>query len=252
MLELYHSPISTCSQKVRLCLHEKQIDYVSHVINLHKDEHLQPNYLAINPNGVVPALVHDGRPIIDSSVIMEYLDEIFPEHSLMPSDAISRAHVRAWMRYIEEVPTVAIRYPSFNKVLVKTFDKMGAKDFSKAAARRPLRKHFYQQMSATGFEKSAVENSLERLRQTAERMEASLHNTDYVAAPRLTIADFAVIPTFDRMHDLGLDHIWTDLPRVTDWWAHMQSKPAFSKAYFPGSRLSDIYSWDDETEQPSN
>ena len=68
MLELYHANHSTCSQKVRLCMAEKGLKYKSHLIDLGAKEQLDPEYLKINPNGVVPSLVHDGLIVIDSSV----------------------------------------------------------------------------------------------------------------------------------------------------------------------------------------
>ena len=69
MLALYNNAYSTCSQKVRLCLHEKGLDWEDRQINFRLNEHLAPDYLKINPNGVVPTLVHDGNPVVDSSVI---------------------------------------------------------------------------------------------------------------------------------------------------------------------------------------
>lgn len=99
MIELYHAPTSTCSQKVRMCLFEKDVEWISRPLNLASDEHLTPAYLAINPNGVVPTLVHDDKPIIDSSVICEYLDEIFTLPRLSPSDPVRRAAMRSWMRF---------------------------------------------------------------------------------------------------------------------------------------------------------
>lgn len=243
MLALYHSPISTCSQKVRLCLHEKGLDFESRLVDLGASEHLTPAYLAINPNGVVPTLVHDDVTVLDSSVIMEYLDEAFPDWPLMPSDLGARARVRAWMRYIEEVPTVAIRYPSFNMVLIDIFSDQSPEEFAAAADIRPLRKHFYQQMGQTGFDEKDVANSLERLRQTAERMQAALGATAFIAGPELTIADLAVVPTFDRLSDLGLTDVWKGLDRVEDWWQAIRDRPAFDAAFYPGSRLSEVYTW---------
>jgi len=105
MIELYHSPISTCSQKVRLCLAEKKLEFTHRVIDFSMMEQLSDEYLAINPNGVVPTLVHDGKVIVDSSVICEYIDETWTEPALSPEDAYGRAQMRAWMRYFEEVPT---------------------------------------------------------------------------------------------------------------------------------------------------
>ena len=149
MLELYNFPMSTCSQKVRIVLAEKGLEWKDHRIV--SGEHLKPEYLALNPNGVVPTLVHDGVPIIDSSVICEYLDEICPQNSTTPPDAMGRAKMRAWLRYIEEVPTPAVRYPSFNRVLVHNHNKMSQAEFDKTADKRPLRKHFYRRMGLTGF-----------------------------------------------------------------------------------------------------
>ena len=78
MLELYNTPHSTCSQKVRICLAEKNLEWTDRHVNLATKEHLAPAYLKINPNGVVPTLIHDGAVITDSSVICEYIDEVFP------------------------------------------------------------------------------------------------------------------------------------------------------------------------------
>ena len=85
--ELYNAPQSTCSQKVRMTLAEKGfpergVDWVDHHVDLGKFEQLDPEYLKLNPNGVVPTLVHDGAVLIESSAIVEYLDEVLPEPPL--------------------------------------------------------------------------------------------------------------------------------------------------------------------------
>ncbi len=94
MLELYDAPQSTCSQKVRLTLAEKNLEFVEHKLKLFQNEQLKPEYLKLNPNGVVPTLVDGGAPIIDSSVIMEYLDEEYPKISLTPAGSKDRAKMR--------------------------------------------------------------------------------------------------------------------------------------------------------------
>jgi len=127
MLELYHAPQSTCSQKVRIALAEKNLDWTERRVNLPKNEQLRPEYLKLNPNGVVPTLVHDGKVIIDSSVILEYLDEVFPKPLLSPADPARRAQMRAWMRFLEEVPTAAIGVPSFHMALANRFNELDEK-----------------------------------------------------------------------------------------------------------------------------
>jgi glutathione S-transferase len=130
-LELFHAHASTCSQKVRLCLAEKQVrDWVSRPIDILTGENLSRDYLAVNPNGVVPAFLHDGNPIIESTVMCEYLDEVFPSHPrLVPESAVTRATMRAWLRYIDEVPSMAIRVPSFQKLFLPRFKAMTDAEF---------------------------------------------------------------------------------------------------------------------------
>jgi glutathione S-transferase len=101
MLELYNFAESTCSQKVRLCLAEKCLDFIDHRVDYSIREQLSAAYLKLNPNGVVPTLLHGGEPIIESSVIVEYLDEVFPDPPLSPEGPVGRAKMRAWLRYID-------------------------------------------------------------------------------------------------------------------------------------------------------
>jgi glutathione S-transferase len=108
MLKLFHANHSTCSQKVRVCLAEKGLEWESQIINLATNEHLSPEYLALNPNGVVPTLIHDGAVITDSGVICEYLEDVFPEVPLLPAEPVDRAKARSWIRYFDEVPTAAL------------------------------------------------------------------------------------------------------------------------------------------------
>jgi glutathione S-transferase len=241
MLELYHAHISTCSQKVRLCLAEKQLAWTSHPIEFARGEHLTPAYLALNPNGVVPTLVDDGRPVIDSSVICEYLEEIAPADGtvLMPRDAYGRARVRAWLRYIEEVPTAAIRVPSFNGLFLKGWRQMNDAQRAGYIAATPLRKGHYRRFGTDGFSNDQVHESTERLRQTVERIDGAIvKGSNWIAGAGLSLADLCVLPTIVRMSDIGLDDVWRDLPNMTDWYARIRARPSFEKAFYPGSRVS--------------
>jgi glutathione S-transferase len=90
MLELYHSINSVCTQKVRMALNEKGLEAKEHLMTLGGDQ-FDPAYIKLNPNAVVPTLVHDGYPVVESSVILYYLEEVFPEPPLMPRDPKLRA-----------------------------------------------------------------------------------------------------------------------------------------------------------------
>jgi glutathione S-transferase len=238
MLALHHAATSTCSQKVRLTLAEKGLAFVSKPVNLRANENLTTAYLALNPNGVVPTLVHDGHVICDSSVICEYLDEVFPDPALAPRDAVGRAHLRAWLRFVEEVPTAAIRVPTFQMAL-QPFRGVDPATFrSERADVRPLRKHFYRRMGPDGFAPEEIAASLDELRLTIARMSAALARGPWIMGDAFGLADIVVAPTIDRLDDLGLASLWRDHPRVADWYARLMARPSFAAAFYPGSRIS--------------
>jgi glutathione S-transferase len=102
MLVLYEFGNSVCCQKVRLVLCEKALAWESRQVKLFRSEQYRPDYLELNPKGVVPTLLHDGRPVIESTLICEYLEEIFPEPRLVPEAAYERARMRLWSKAVDE------------------------------------------------------------------------------------------------------------------------------------------------------
>jgi glutathione S-transferase len=244
MLVLYHASHSTCSQKVRLVLHEKGLPFDDVKLDLGKKDQLKPEYLALNPNGVVPTLVDDGVPIIESSVICEYLEEKYPHNPLTPSDLIERARMRAWMHYIEEVAVGAIRVPSFNRAFLYRFDGLDQQRFEDEQMNvRKVRKELFQRMgSPKGFSKAEVDRSLGELSETCRRMnEAIAKKGPWLLGEQFTLADVLVMPSIDRMADLGLSHLWEGrFPHVSAWYERLKAKPSFQATYYPGSRVSDF------------
>jgi glutathione S-transferase len=243
MLTLYNAAHSTCSQKVRICLAEKDLPFEDIRLDLGKaKEHLRPDYLKINPNGVVPTLVDDGAVIVDSSVICEYLEERYPAVRLTPEDLVERARMRAWMRFLEEVPTAAVRVPSFNMGFLPRFAGLDRAQFeAQQADIRPIRKQFYRRMGPGGFPRADVEASLEQLGHTCARMDKALQDGPWLLGAQYTLADIVVTPLIDRMADLGFASLWDGkYPRVADWYARMQARPAFRQTFYPGSRMSEF------------
>jgi glutathione S-transferase len=244
MLMLYHASHSTCSQKVRLVLHEKDLKFDDTKLDLAKKDQLKPEYLAINPNGVVPTLVDDGIPIVESSVICEYLDEKFPEPShLTPEDVVERARMRAWMHYIEEVTVPAIRVPSFNRAFLYRFNGLDHKRWEDEQMNvRKVRKELFQKMgSPKGFTREDIDKALGELEETCRRMHESIGNTGgpWIMGKRFSLPDVLVMPSIDRMADLGLSYVWENkYPNVTKWYDALKAKPSFQKTYYHGSRVS--------------
>lgn len=243
-LTLYNFPQSTCSQKVRLVLWEKGLDFEDRIVDHKTREHLKPAYLALNPNGVVPTLVHDDAVIIDSSVIVEYLDDVFPDPSMSMPDPVGRAHMRKWLRYFEEVPTPAIRVPSFNKYLVKRYESLPDEEYDQMAEDHPIRKHFYKRLAKRGFGDAETREATDRLQQSVDRVEEALaaDGRPWLMGDRITVADACLLPTIDRAADLGLGGMWEkSRPNVASWYARYRSRRAYEQTYYSGTRLTEIF-----------
>ena len=239
-LVLYHHDKSTCSQKVRICLAEKGVEWENRLVDLANAENLSPEYLAINPNGVVPAFVHDGRPIIESTVMCEYVDEVWPdEPKLSPADPVERADMRAWLRFIDEVPSMAIRVPSFQNVFLPRFLAMSDEEYEAFREQNTLRREFFMRLNRTGFSDAEYDNSIRQLKSTIERMEAALATGPWLVGAQYTIADICVAPLFQRMEDLGMADMWATSTLVADWFERIRARPAFNEAFYEGSRLTD-------------
>ena len=103
MLELYHHGSSVCAAKVRFALAEKGLEWQSQYIDILKGDQFDPAYVRLNAKAVVPTLIHDGHPIVESTVICEYIDEVFPSPPLKPTDPLQRAEMRLWTKAVDEL-----------------------------------------------------------------------------------------------------------------------------------------------------
>ena len=119
---------------------------------------------------------------------------------MTPQDAVGRAKMRSWMRYIEEVPTVAVRVPSFaNLFAPMRYSEYSDKKFSDHAERLPLRKRFYQRMTKEGFGADDVNYAKGQIRQTCERIDQAIaiNGGPWIMGDDLTQADVSVVCFWD-------------------------------------------------------
>lgn len=108
-LHLYHAGWSNCSMRVRMTLEEKGLHWIGHHLNTRIGEHITPEYFGINPNGLVPALVHDGEVWIESCDIIRYLDDLYPEPRLTPTDEKKIARLTEWLSLAATIHVAAVK-----------------------------------------------------------------------------------------------------------------------------------------------
>ena len=233
MFVLYHGWRSSASRRVRLCLEEKGIAYESHVVDMAKMEHHSPEFLRINPNGVIPALIHDGRPLYESSTICEYLDELYPDPPLSPDNAYDRATMRNWVRTVDGLIGNLIIF-NWAHHLAKTASQWSDAELAEKMKNIPSKERQEAWLRAarkpyTDEERAAARGKLVEM---LDRMEGMLSKTKWLAGDRYSIADIGTVPFVKRIEEeIAPDQVTTAKhPRVTEWWTAIQARPAFARA----------------------
>lgn len=230
MLELYHNALSTCSQKVRLVLAEKSLDFSSHAIDLVAGGQHDPGYVKLNPNHVVPTLIDDGRVLIESSLINEYLDDAYPETPLRPAHPADRHAMRLWIKRIDEKVHPAASVLTFSigarQALLGQPEELreanlqAIPDPTRRAARRSVIDH--------GVKAPEFAGALARFVELVDAIEAS--SGTWLSGDAFGLADAAVLPYVLRLDHLAMTPLIEARPRVARWYAAVQARPSYAKA----------------------
>lgn len=234
MLKLFTAHNSICTQKVFLTLIEKGLPWESEYIDLFKNEQYRPEYLKLNPKGVVPTLIHEGHTIVESTLICEYLDQSFPQPSLVPASAFERAQMRRWSKHIDEGVFEATREISFSAMFR---DKMKAMTQEQRNGRYrnigdPGRRARMISTYELGCGSPFVEQGIFAFEKIFGEMEECLSDgRSWLLGENFSLADINVIPFAARLDYLTLLDVWIkDRPLVAAWWQKAKARPSFSEA----------------------
>ncbi len=233
MLELYDNINSVCAQKVRIALKEKGQAPKEHLLTLRGDQN-EPGYLKLNPNGVVPTLVHNGVPIVESSLILYYIDDAFPEPPLMPRAPLERHRARMYNKLIDEylhnsctILTFATAFrPNFLKVPRETW----LAEINKAPLKR--RAEYKRSVIEHGLDSEFVADALAQHQKLLSWMAESLKDGAFLAGEAFSNADCAVVPYILRLELLKLSAMWDQYPVIAQWWARMRERPSIKAEIF--------------------
>jgi glutathione S-transferase len=226
MLDLYHNDMSTCAQKVRCQLAEKQLVWESHALNLRAGEQHRPEFLKLNPKGVVPVLVHDGVVVTESNIILEYIEDAFKGTlSLMPATPAGRAIVRFWLQRLDsglhlDIAVISIG-AAFRDQLLAVHDTPAALEAYFAAIPDPALREVYEDVVPKGVESAQFGRAISAWLKMLLDMDSKLASQQYLAGSDLSIADFGILPYMCRLQHLQLHRMWRDLPGVSSWFERM-------------------------------
>jgi glutathione S-transferase len=233
MLYLYQGSTSVCSVKVRLALEEKGLPFEGEILDLQRGDQHRPDYARLNPNEVVPTLVHDGKVLVESTLIIEYLDEAFPAPPLMPTDPVLRHQARLFMKKIDDYLHAACSTLTFATANRKVLIQKSPEELAAHLAKIPNPDYRERQrLSITqGLAAPHVAQALKNYDKYVGDMEVALSGHPYLAGARYSLADAATTPYIFRAAAIGLDGLWLDRrPKVTAWYERIRARPSFQKA----------------------
>jgi glutathione S-transferase len=233
MITLYDFGNSVCCQKVRITLCEKSLAWQSVKVDLFRSEQYDPNYLKLNPKGVVPTLVHDGKPVIESTLICEYLDDVFPEPPLVPADPWQRSRMRIWSKLVDEGLFEGITEISFSAMFRERMRNM-PEELRQIRFRNigdPRRRDRFKSTYELGTRSPYVLHAVAAYERAFKLLEETLVETGpWIVGKHPTLADINMMPFAARLDYLGLLDLWTaHRPRVSAWWALAREWPSFRR-----------------------
>jgi glutathione S-transferase len=234
VLKLFTAHNSICTQKVFLTLLEKDLPWISEYIDLFNNEQYRPDYLRLNPKGVVPTLLHEGHAVIESTLICEYLDETFPAPSLAPKMPYERSQMRRWSKHIDEGVFEATREISFSAMFR---DKMkGMSEEQRQGRYRnigdPGRRARMMSTYEQGCDSPFVEQGIFAFEKMFGEMEETLADGRiWLAGQDFSLGDINVMPFAARLDYLNILGIWiVKRPHVTAWWHRAKARPSYHEA----------------------
>ena len=234
MLKLYHAEPAANSLKALLSLKEKEIEFESIYVDLHKFEQHEPKFVAINPEGQVPVLDHDGVIITHTTVIGEYLEDAFPDAPpLRPADPVGKARMRYWNKFCDEHVMNYVSIHGWHRMVGVIARSIEGGEFEKLVARIPLHEQREKWRTArSGFSEADLANATRKIEVAVDKVERTLAEAPWIAGSMYTLADI----NFYSMCGMAVQRMFPEMniekraPRLVDWVARMNARPGVKAA----------------------
>lgn len=234
MLKLYHAEPLANSLKSLIPLKEKGLAFESVYVDLHKFEQHAPWFVAVNPEGQVPVLDHDGNIITHTTVINEYLEDAFPDApALRPADPVGKARMRFWNKFVDEHVMNYVSMHGWHRMVGIIARSIEAGDFEKLVARIPLYEQREKWKTArSGFSPADLANATRKIEVAIDKVEQQLASTPFLAGQQFTLADI----NFFAMCGVSLQRMFPEMkvetraPRLVEWLGRIRARPGVQAA----------------------
>lgn len=236
-ITLYHWEPNANSGKPMLALMEKGVPFNSHYIDMLQFDQHKPEYLAINPQGTIPAMTHGDRVLVESTAIMEYVNEEFDGPDLMPSDPQDRWRVRWWMKFMDQwlAPSFSmIGWSVFVGPMVRQRDPA---ELEAAIDRIPMpeRRVSWRKAIYGTFSEAEMAESQRRVALGITLLEAELGKREWLATDQYSLAD---VNGFNLAYALPLSQpgLSNDelTPNILRWLRAIYARPAVKDCWALG------------------
>jgi len=237
MLEVYTWEPNANSGKPLLCLHEKGVSFTHHYVDMGVREHFSPAFLAINPDGTIPAIVHDGFVMTESTLAMEYIDDAFEGPPLRPADPWQRWRMRWAMRFMDNVVAPSLAMVASNRLAAPRFVGADPAELRRELDRIPLpeRRAAWEKLMFQATPPEDIAESERRIDAAIARFDAMLGEFRWLAGDTFSIADINVMATFyglplshaDAVNEARTPHLW-------DWLRRCHARPGLQAGFAMG------------------
>jgi glutathione S-transferase len=232
-LKYYHAEPAANSLKSMIPLFEKALPFESVYVDLHKFEQHSGWFVAINPEGQVPVLDHDGVIVTHTTVINEYLEDVFPDVPLRPRDPVGAARMRYWNKFVDEHVMNHVSMHGWHRMVGVIARSVESGQFEQLLERIPLPDQRKKWLDArSGFSESELANASAKIEYAVDKVEAQLALTPWLAGDDYTLADI----NFYCHCGMMVERMFPEMmiaqraPRLVAWREKMTARPAVRAA----------------------
>lgn len=247
-VEVYTWEPNANSGKPLLCLHEKGVPFTHHYIDMGTHQHFSPEFLAINPDGTIPAVVHDGFVMTESTPAMEYIDDAFDGPPLRPADPFWCWRMRLVMRRVDNVLAPCAAMIASNRLAAPRFVGRDPEELEADLEKIPLpeRRAAWRKLMFQATPQADLDESARRLSEGIRWFEQLLGEAPWLGGPEFSLADIGTMATFYGLPATYPDEVNDQTtPHLMDWLRRCHARPGIQAGFAMGrgfitQRVADI------------